>query len=401
MIIHRNRRGSVFKSIAVQWLFHKENNVKKMLQKLGWDAIPFIPTRVLRLMDSCHEHKWQLSQRKNLQSFREFYDQLENKQHIFYMSFLSGYLHWVAKALEFIPKDTNIVLIGHGLTKDELSWINRNTSAPLFCFDPAVSLCSVWKFLFKINEYHFGWIDIDCFVLNKQIFHEMTEINNDVAINCAWTRSYLNLKGLESLYTPLLYLNADIIKKVESENLSVMPCDYGYALGHYRIPKAKHIKLLRKILVIDNRGRVLDDQGYPLNAIARFDYLFLYQLITQALGYKLHRVRKLKITKDVRDQLSNELLHMSTVTQETDKPQSLYDQLKLQAEYLLIRSQLHNLPDQYQAINNKIERKIEAFIGTSYGQIQQTIRKFLVSGGIDERSLKREVWQFLWSKPST
>ena len=105
--------------------------------------------------------------------FRIFYSALKKKENIFDMFFTRGLLFWVQKSLSFFPQEVKLVLLGCNLDADEIEWIRKNLKLPFYHIEEYHQDSDVWECLTQVNEYHFGWLDIDCFVLNPRFFGKM------------------------------------------------------------------------------------------------------------------------------------------------------------------------------------------------------------------------------------
>jgi hypothetical protein len=124
---------------------------------------------------------------EHLDEFQRFYASLPDKQDIFYMFFTSGLLQWASRTLSFVPEDVNVVLLGSDLQRDEIAWIRENLPRSFHHIRLHVDDKIVWEFLFATNLHNFGWIDVDCFVLQPALFSEMKRIEPKIVANSVWS----------------------------------------------------------------------------------------------------------------------------------------------------------------------------------------------------------------------
>ena len=145
--------------------------------------------------------------------------------------------------------------------------------------------------LFRVNQFNFGWIDIDCFVFNTQLFYEMVKIDSCVGMNSVWSwESDLNFE-FQSTY--FLYVNVAAFREMEAREIEVTP--YAYVYQHMndsnyvgaKIISYENERLIKTMIAPDRYPiRKTSDHGLPF-----FDTLLVYQIIIRAFGYKLNRVR--------------------------------------------------------------------------------------------------------------
>src|SRR4051794_18755695 len=201
-------------------------------------------------------------EREHLRAFQAFYENLEDKKDVFYMFFTSGLLHWVTRSESFVPADVNLVLIGSALTDDEQRWVTEHLDRPFHHVDLAVDDITVWDFLFATCEENFGWLDIDCFVLNSQLFTEMADVAPDRSLNCIWAAE--TGYGFTTAATHFLFMNVDAIKAVAARGVRPSACTYDWTASqrlfpqrecYTRVPTRTERKLLLQELPADEKGR--------------------------------------------------------------------------------------------------------------------------------------------------
>jgi catechol 2,3-dioxygenase-like lactoylglutathione lyase family enzyme len=283
-----------------------------------------------RLRESWNVGSAAREERALLRDFQSFYEKLRDTRDIFYMFFTSGLLHWVVHAERWMPPDINLVLLGSGLTPGEQEWIQHNLERPLHNISRPVDADSAWEFLFSVNRHSFGWLDIDCFVLNSSLLREMAAIDPAVSMNCTW--SWNTSAGLPVACTNFLFINASVVHAIKASGLTVSPAAYDWRRSQRdfagrtcfnRVLTARHRELLLEVLPGDSNGnpQLLPDPSY-----FQYDTLAVYQLIARALGYPIHQVRGLaqrfRIPVDADntdsdywpDEISDELFHLSGIS---------------------------------------------------------------------------------------
>src|SRR5215218_7246543 len=196
-------------------------------------------------------------EREHREEFQRFYASLPQKKDILYMFFTSGLLHWVSRALSFVPENVNVVLVGSDLQEDELTWIQENVRRPFHHIRLRVDDRAVWEFLFETNVNNFGWLDIDCFIFEPRLFREIVQIDPGVVANTVW--SFQAPGGADMLCTFFVFLNVEAIRAVASE-IPISPNIYTYepirrpaspyAFSSLLTPR--HVELLSRVLPYSN-----------------------------------------------------------------------------------------------------------------------------------------------------
>ena len=162
---------------------------------------------------------------KNDQKFIQFYKGLHNRKNIFYTFFTSDLLFWVRKMMEFVPDEVNLCLLGAGLDDEEREWV-RKQKRPAYFFDHYLDDTQVWELLFDVNENDFGWVDIDCFILNSELWREITVFSSPKqCINIIWSwESNFNI-----LYgnTYFIFINKKVLDQVRAQ-IEISPRIYIY-----------------------------------------------------------------------------------------------------------------------------------------------------------------------------
>lgn len=341
-----------------------------------------------RALGSYHQMRVRAIEGEHRIAFQRFYAGLEDHHNLFYMFFTSGLLHWAKQSLELVPPDVNVVLLGCNLQADEEDWVRRRISRPFHHLRLATDDKTVWEFLFETNHHHFGWLDVDCFVFNPDLFYRMADIGDDVAINCAWTDA-----GPEStaiLQTYFSFFNVEIARTVNRQ-VQVSPTTYsfeefrqGRSAPHAfpRVPSERQIKLLRKVLP---RG----EDGLPVYVTEShfYDTLQLYQLVARALGYRLNQVGPVRHEDAFHIGKVSYYKHFKQFTHPAR--QGVY-RLVMQADYLMLSALCDELPPLYAARRDELAFELEASgLTRSQGQVARSLGEAMRSIGADENIMQR------------
>jgi hypothetical protein len=253
------------------------------------------------------------------QEFRDFYQKLPDKRNIFYMFFTGGLLHWVAKSTSYVPDDANLVLFGSALPKDEQEWVRDTLGRPFYHLDLRINDKLAWTFLFDTNERNFGWLDIDCFVLNAGLFDEMATISADDCVNGAWW--YDTGFGFQLSATYFQFFNVPVLRALRTAGVAASPNCYSYhpigcpAPGQRFYSEALTRRLRRQLLKVVPA----DEAGLPRppGTDTYFDTTVMPQLMARSLGFGAHQVRGLRRRAwNMRDleEISDELIHIGAVS---------------------------------------------------------------------------------------
>lgn len=331
---------------------------------------------------------------RQLADFQRFHASLPDPRNAIYMFFTSGLLHWLHRALKFVPPEVNVVLIGSALSADEIAWIRSHHDRPFHAIDVRVDDITVLDFILRTTRHHFGWLHIDCFVLNPEIFPEMMALGGEVFANCIWSHPVAG--GLDTLHSAFVFLNQDAVEAVRREGVEVSASTYSYdgsSIGrtvtdlplYSRVPTPGQIELLRKVLPPDPTGLPwYSEEG------SYFQLLVMLQLLAQALGYRLNHVREL-----VRDgsgsaaHYSNEIIHVNGVAtyQRTAEPARTVENrnyfMLLQADYTILSLMGENLPPAYTRMKEELERELRR-LGVSEEQTRRNLFGFLLTRGVSQ-----------------
>ena len=325
--------------------------------------------------------------------FQEFYAGLRDDRNVIYMFFTSGLLHWLYRALKFVPAEVNVVLVGSDLTPAERGWV-ETCGRPFHHIDERVDDVTVLEFIFRTTRHHFGWLHIDCFVLNPRLFDELASFEKDVVANCIWSHPMSG--GVDTLHSAFVFLNHDVITKLREEGIEVSPSTYnweGSSLGrtvtgrplYSRIPTREHTELLRRVLPPDPTGLPLFSQPGSY-----FQILVLFQLVANAFGYRLNHVRTL-----VRDgsasaaHYSNEIIHVNGVAtyrrcKESERTAANLNYfMLLQADFAILSLMGEGIPLAYERLRDELARELRR-LGVSEEQTRQNLFGFLLMRGVSE-----------------
>ena len=364
----------------------------RRLPRLARAAPAWLP---LRVRAGIHELRTRRIERADLERFRAFSGGLarSDDREPFFMFFTSGLLPWMARAVSFVPDDVNLVLLGSCLTLDEQQWIRRHVDRPLHHVELKIDDKTALEFLLATQEHDFGWVDVDCFVLNPELFSEMARIDDDVAINCAW--SFTGGDGRDVILTYLTFFNTAVFRAVQ-ERVPVSCSTYSYEIcrggrttpyGFCKIPTRRLTELLRQELPAGDGGR----PAY-ISQPDFYDTLQVYQIVAQSLGYRIAKVRELNSS----DRLySEELVHVGKVSyfkkwkdHEEPRDRMVYALLS-QAEYVLL-SHVPDLPDQYAQRRDEIATELRRLgLPTDLGALRAAVGQALATRGAPPSALGR------------
>ncbi len=335
------------------------------------------------------------AERHDRREFAAFHRGLERKQDIVYLFFTTDLLHWLDRALVFVPPEVNAVLLGSDLTEDEIAWVRARSERPFHHIRSRVDDNTALEFIFGVAEQSFGWLHIDCFVLNPSLFAEMAALADDTVANCIWSHP-IEGSPERALHSAFVFLNVSVIQKIRTLGIEVSPCSYNYRGGpkgrtithrplYNRVPKLHHIRLLHRVLPPGTYGL----PEYPLRN-AYFQILVLFQLVANALGYKLHHVRELLRDGTAgAESFSNEIIHVNgvaTYKRYKDEPDSIggrFYPLLLQVDYLLLAGLGPEAPPRYRQLRGELAAEMERLHITEEAA-RQNLRAFLAERGITE-----------------
>jgi hypothetical protein len=337
-------------------------SAQRLLDRLTPPRPPLFQQAAGRVLQTWHRRRSVAQERALTREFRAFYERLDNKHGIFYMFFTTGLLHWVAQAASFVPPEVNLVLVGSALTDDEREWLARRSGRPFHHIRLPVDDVTAWEMFFATNRYDFGWLDIDCFVLNEELFTQLTAIDPGVSVNCAW--SWDTGHGFRLANTHFLFVNVAAIRAVAAHGVSTSPCTYDWSGSqrpfgprrcYLKTPTRRQRELMLKVLPADADGRpmLLWDSSY-------FNTLVTYQLLARAVGYPIGQVRDLSRRcvmpenvdsndpEDWPEDMSDELFHLFGISYYRNYDyQPDITALYLAAECIMLDNTVADLPSSY------------------------------------------------------
>ncbi|MVO98851.1 hypothetical protein [Paenibacillus lutrae] len=355
---------------------------------------------------------------ERLREFRRFYEELDERENVFYLFFTTGLLHWVCKSLQFVPASIPVVLIGSGLSREEREWVDESLGRPFFCFPENVDEGIVWDYLFAVNTSDFGWLDIDCFVLNPDIFDEMAEIRKSDSMNCIWSYDYgLRTEPRSRFSFPVvrtffLFVNQHVIQRLNRTRQFWSPRPFlweeapasssfkRYSTFHL-LPEA-HKENLARILPMDSCGNAI----FPVQEIKKdgvvtrhLDTMVLYQLLAHEAGYRLRQVRRLDENGTA---MTDEVIHVGSISyyrsfgnpdyetvneEERSKYREIYERVLL-LDYLIAGQFQQELPKSYSVYKRMLEREIRQIGKPLEGVLEEAVSRMTDEGLSRESALR-------------
>ncbi|MEM7584689.1 MAG: hypothetical protein AAF560_14965 [Acidobacteriota bacterium] len=327
--------------------------------------------------------------------FKSFYNRLPDRRNALFMFFTGNLLHWVVRACKFVPQHVNLVLLGSDLSPDELGWLEANNPRPFHHISERIDDNTALDLIFEHAEHDFGWLHIDCFVLNPRLFDDMRRLPDDVAINCIWTQPGFN--DLATLHSAFVFFNYRVLATLRQQGIEVYPGAFHYqgtASGRTethrplfsRIPNDRHLELLSQVLPMDSTGLPRYPKGCDY-----FQVLVLYQLVANALGYRLQQVRSLvRDGSGSADSFSSEIIHANGAATYQKRHEAKADiarfyPLHLQVDYALLLAAGADLPTQYNELRANLEAAL-ARLGLPLEKVTAQLKAFLISKGVSDRS---------------
>lgn len=291
----------------------------------------------MRLHPGLQKNLWKHSSfplfKLNEKRFIKFKRNNENKlKNAFYIIVMPNVLHILEPCLKLLPKKLNVCLVLNKTKKWEKKYLKENyPNYPIFSL---VNLPitktrhgTILTILLRNNDFNFGIIDHDCYILDKTVFNQLKLNNREVL---AYTFYKKNKKAkLIFPKTNLLFFNVNLIKKI---------------MEKYHITAVQYIKIpsdLKEKLLKINIGK----HNFPIEYQKLFDTLLL---ICAMAHYEKKIFKKLKTKK-------NGILHIGhTSYGVTNHPFPSYIHLKIlentknklfKNKYLLLFSKYKNSDD--------------------------------------------------------
>jgi len=362
----------------------------------GWKS----PSWTTRAQLACHrglgalrQVSSRLAEREVARGFRAFQEGLTGRRDPIYMFFTGGLLHWVARALAFVPEGVELVLVGSDLSDEEAAWLRARCPRPFHRIGPRVDDNTVLELLFETATGDFGWLHIDCFVLEPGLFDEMADLPEDAALNCVWTHPGA-AGGPATLHSAFVFVRHAVLAEMRERGLRVHPTAYHYRgtpVGRTvsgrrlwsRVPTARQVELLARVLPPGPDGL----PAYPGGA-GYFQVLVLYQLVAQALGYRTRQVRPLvRDGSGSMEHYSGEIVHVNgvaTYRRYRDAAGSLGQRvypLLLQADWAMLDALGPDAPPRYRAFRAELEAELER-LGVPPAAVKGNLVSFLTDRGL-------------------
>lgn len=153
-----------------------------------------------------------IEKRLTLFNLRRCLRRMDQAANGFFMIVMPGGLHIAKLAIDYLPSDLNLVVIGNGLDKAEADWAERRlpvfrvlrTRAMLMHHEVLDAIFAAWT-------PSFGIVDYDCFVLDPELIDRLSAIDGEATMNAAFYRQNADPK-LEVPETFLLFFNAPVIR---------------------------------------------------------------------------------------------------------------------------------------------------------------------------------------------
>ena len=362
------------------------------------------------LLDVYRQLRTKRLEKPHFEGFARFYQGLADKRDIFYLFIRSGLLHWVSKQLEFVPEDVNLVLVGTALDRAELEWIAQNTSRPFHHIELEIDDNAIWEFLFEVNQYSFGWLEIGCFVNNSHLFHELTRLEPDVAFNCIFTHTERHRRTFLEYF---IFVNVEGVKTLRDKGIEVYPSRYSYngvvrsehRNAYHRVPSSRDRALVTKLIREESgadyqgfRGQVLNQKVFEL-------YFFighLFYLHLKEFGFRINRIRHLTAPTHLNyyNFFSDEVitaLHLTRYEEiyRINGPKFHQDlDMTLQADYLLLLESLQRFPKNYRNRLRYLEMRIKGR-NIELQDVSRNVLEYLTHYGVSRHVFDREPWRFI------
>lgn len=336
-----------------------------------------------------------------LRDFERFYDALPRQEEAIFLFFTSGLLHWVHRALAFVPPEVNAVLLGSALEDDEIAWVKSHSERPFHHIPPRIDDNTALEFISRSARHDVGWLHIDCFVLDPSLFGAMFRFPEKTALNCIWSQP--GPGEIEVLHSAFVTLNHRVREELRRDGLEISPMTYNYEGSpagrtaserplYSRVPDARQVELLAEVVPRDARGLPTYCVGSEY-----FEILEMYQLLARARGYGVHK--PLHLVRDgsgSASSFSNEILHVSGVStyrryKEPGSGTYINQEeylLLLQADFAILRAMGEDAPPRYGKLGGELAAEL-AQIGLDGAQVEQNLVGFLMSRGISQENCLR------------
>ena len=317
----------------------------------------------------------------DIKEFELFYERLENKKNLIYMYFSKGLLHYAIESCALVPSTVNLVLITSCLSKEEVDVIDKIIKRPHINFPNYCHDGEIWNLITEKAMGDFGWLDVDCFILNQRIFDEITQFSENSGINTLWVKSY-DCYCMDRLFsnTYFQFFRYEVLRKVKEKYgyVNMLPVvfddekeDIPYE-KYYVCPdeERKRLFLLYPELAGDEKG--LDTTHY-------------YQLFMFAEGYSTRRVRDLSQMKQYYSEEALHLggCHMIHRIKLDNTLRRIYYRFNMRYSYYLLLKYLNVLPETYQNLRVEFERNLlENRLSYELQDIERLVQEYADRNGL-------------------
>lgn len=130
----------------------------------------------------------------------------------FFMIVMPGGMHIAQVAIDYFPRDRQLIVIGNGVDAAEAQWARRNLPvSQVLSTRTMLGHHDVLDAIFASWGPDFGIIDYDCFVFDAGLFDRAARIAPGTSMNAAFFRGNED-PPLQVPETFLLYFNAGVIR---------------------------------------------------------------------------------------------------------------------------------------------------------------------------------------------
>jgi hypothetical protein len=328
-----------------------------------------------------------------------------------YMFFATGLLHWAFKALEFLPPEVNVVLLGAGLTDEEKASLARRTDRPFHAIEQAVDDRTAWELLWAVERGPFGWLDVDAFVLDPKLIGEMSQVPEGAAFNCLW--AYDTGLGVKLPYPHFVFVGGDLAADEELRALGVTPGSFSYEgrPRSSRYPWACDRPLMGELrAAVDRVIGPPEERDEPyFNERPFFEPLQVLAMAAYDRGYRLNAVRELGDRRD-EDHWTEQIIHVSSVSYVVRDDFPWFElplsprrrfMMILVSDYLLASDLADELPDSYRAAaavrRDRIEKIIEKPLTDE--RMRTAARALMTHCVTDDEIATDDRWRFVRAAP--
>jgi len=193
--------------------------VARALQWARWQAIYKTDAWRLGYFDA-RELPEYLVMRSNQERFRRF--QQEHRSRVyrrFYITVVPRTLDLLEYGLKLLPADLNVFLILNGLADWEQDYLATEfPDIPSFTLETrggSILYDRVLDLLVEENEFDFGVLDQDCFVLDESLFDQLQFQRDELVKSPFFTRN--EEAGIEFPRTYFLYFNVSVVKSIRDK----------------------------------------------------------------------------------------------------------------------------------------------------------------------------------------